>query len=251
VCGGARVCFFYGFLEKKKKKTLQQLMEHWVVARGYDVVDAANVRIPGYTAPARTSFVATSVDVDLPHILDKICASTISVRVLQKTISKQYAVRETETEENTEQNPRYRKIARTETRQLFLFVRNIMEKKCSKKDIVFLCTKYLPLADCIFFASGVAPLLEQAFYRRGIECKHEVQLLPLKDVTFDKLETRLVPKYIVLNEAEVCALEQAKKCSRDQFPRLRATVDAMGRYLWLRPGTVVQTSRTHYRIVTH
>ena len=221
-------------------------MEHWIVARGYEVLPPEQVNIPNYFIPLRSTqpLVPTSIDTNLPYILEKLFQGTIAVRVVQKTITKQFAIK-------SHDGGKYRKAIRKETRQIFLFVRNVMEKKCSKKDIMVICARFIPLADCILFASGIAPQLEQIFYRRGIECKKEVQLMPLKDVTFDKLETRLVPQYVLLNEPEIVQLEKRMKVSRDHFPRLHATSDAMGRYLGLRPGMIVQTSATSYRIVTH
>ncbi len=222
-------------------------MEHWVIARGLEILPPDKINIPNYIIPTKATtqnFVATSIDVNLPYIVEKLFQGTVSVRVAQRTIIKNVAVK-------SEQTGKYRKVVRTEMRQVFLFVRNIMEKKCTKKDILVLCARFIPLADCILFASGIKPQLEQIFYRRGTECKREVQLIPLKDVTFDKLATRFVPKYVLLNEVEICELEIRKKVTRDHFPRLHATSDAMGRYLGLRPGMVVKTSTTSYRIVVH
>jgi len=220
-------------------------MEHWIISRGLKILSPAEIAIPKYDVQADYSqFMATSIDMNLPFILDKLFQDTVSVRVVEKTITRQYAVRDGK-------NSKFRKVQSQIKKQSFLLVRNVQDKKCSKKEIMILCAQFISLADCILFATGIPPKLEQLLYRHGIECKHEVHVLSLKDVTFDKLGTRLVPKYVLLNEPEIRELEARKKVTRDQFPRLHATSDAMGRYLMLRPGMVVRTSPTSYRIVVH
>ena len=227
-------------------------MEFWIQSRGYSVVAAEDVRIANYAPSLRNgaSFLPTSIDQGIPYILEKLFQNTIAVRVLQKTITKHIVV-PCETSSEDETIIKYRSVAQTEIKQLFLFVRDAIQKKCSKKDLTVLCQRYIPLADCILFASGIAPQLEQLFFRRGVECKHDVQILQLKDATFDKLESRTVSRYILLNEAEICDVEERLNTTRDQFPRLNAKLDPIGRYLGLRTGMVVQCSPTYYRFVTN
>ncbi len=232
-------------------------MNFWIESRGYTIVEPANVRIANYVIPQKavnTTYHATSVDRDIPHILEKLFLNTVSVRVVQKTTQQKFAIEREASDidlNDEHKKHKFQKVVQSETRQLFLFVRDAIQKKCSKKEITLLCSRFVPLADCILFASGITPQLEQTFYRRGADCKREVQILQLKDATFDKLESRTVPHYVVLNESEIRALEERYQAKCDQFPRLRATLDASGRYLGLRPGMVVQSSPTSYRIVVN
>jgi DNA-directed RNA polymerase subunit H (RpoH/RPB5) len=58
------------------------------------------------------------------------------------------------------------------------------------------------------------------------------------DISVDKLQSRLVPRYKVLSEEDICVLEKRLKLSRHKLPiMLRA--DAMCHYLGFRKNNVI------------
>jgi DNA-directed RNA polymerase subunit H (RpoH/RPB5) len=86
--------------------------------------------------------------------------------------------------------------------------------------------------------------------RRAAECRHKLQILKLSDVACNKLEYRGVPKYIILNEAEIVELEERHQANRaNLFPTMLCDQDAASRYLGLKPGMVVRCSPTQVRYV--
>jgi len=207
-------------------------MEYWLNARGYIVVAPEHVTIENYVVPNNlASLKPTSLDSNIPHILEKLFANTMSVRVMSKTVTKDIVTNVTATKK--------RIVSKTETKQFFVFVRDLTNKKFCKKDLVELSTRFIPLADCILFTTGVTKTLIQIYFRKAVECGRMVEMLPLKDLLFDKLRHRYIGDYLVLNEAEIVQEETLRKKKRTQFPRL-LTSDAIVRYLGLRPSTVVK-----------
>jgi|SRR6185369_10494002 len=223
-------------------------MEYWLNSRGYVIVEPQDVQIAGYEfiksqpedAPM---FEATSIDRKIPYILEKLFANTVSVRVVcqESALHPQIPKKRSRDDDNAT-------IPKSRRKQMFLFVRNAMEKTFSKKDLVIICEKYITLAKCIIFTTGVPPLSTQMLYRKGAECGHPVEIMPLKDVMFRKLHFRMVPQYALLNEAEILELETRLKTKRADLPRLPMS-DAITRYHGLRPGQVVRKPDDSYRIV--
>jgi DNA-directed RNA polymerase subunit H (RpoH/RPB5) len=217
-------------------------MEYWLNARDYKIVQPQDVNIPNYTftVPERPH-VATSIDGKLPHILEKLFQDTVSVRVLSKTCTKH----KVEVLPNGEKTL----VAKKFTKQLFLFVRDVLTKKFTKKELMVICSKYM-LADIVLVANAIQPAPAVIFYRKAIECKLNAEIIATKDLTFPKLQSRMAPRYVVLNKREVKALEERFKTKKTCFPRLVSS-DPMAKYFGLRPGSVVKNIKAFmsYRIV--
>ncbi len=235
-------------------------MQAWMRGRGFQTVDSAKVRIPGYV-PAQTkqqsTLNATSIDADVPDLLEKLFQDTISVRVLESVSTCERVIPPSELkvacdEEESNDVVTIERVAveRPRSKQLFLLVRNPIVKNCPLKHIIEICNRFITLADCIFFALNLPQKLSQLMLRRAAECRHKLQILKLSDVASNKMEYRGVPKYVILNEAEIVELEERHQVDRTiHFPTMLCDQDAASRYLGLKPGMVVRCSPTQLRYV--
>ena len=69
-----------------------------------------------------------------------------------------------------------------------------------------------------------------------------VEFLQPSDVAFNKMEHQYVPRYRVLTEEEVLALEKKYFATRDKFPVILES-DPVCRYMGFRPGQVLEITR--------
>lgn len=65
-----------------------------------------------------------------------------------------------------------------------------------------------------------------------------VEFFSHDDISVDKLQSRLVPRYKVLSEEDICVLETRLKLSRHKLPIMLQT-DAMSHYLGFRKNNVI------------
>ena len=168
-------------------------MEKWLFWRGLRLVPAEFVSIEGYAPPALPpthvlppGLYDLDVDKNVPHLLERRFNNTVNVRVAQKDNGK----------------------------QLFIIVRNLTQVKFAKKDLFTLCKDFVQFADTIFFSSRLPPQSNQTCLAQAAQYRRSLEMLLLSDIRYKKLQNKLVPRYVLLNEADVVAREKRYKRTR-------------------------------------
>lgn len=223
-------------------------MQYWLSACGYTLVEPKDVSIPNYQVPLTPPLYLGNpmlrMDNNIPCVLEMLFNDTLAVRVIQqKTIIP--SIVDSKTDNNVQVV-----VEKTHVQQMFLIVRQITELRFSLKEIVEICAKFISLADCVLFATGLVPQSRQMLLRKASEYKHQVSIIPLKDISFDKMQHRGIPNYIIQNEQQIKQIEKKRQSKRKDWSRLPVT-DAAARYLRLKVGMVVKIEcPLNYKIVT-
>lgn len=203
-------------------------MEYWLTARKFVIVSLEDVNIKDFALMEHQSSTTQNDDDNIPHLLQRCCDNTISVRVAapynkNKELGKQF----------------------------FLLVRSNLSSTFAKSDIMDLCDHFLKLANCIIIANGILTQTYDTIRERSKHYRRAAEIINRSDIAFDKLRFIKNAQYRILCEEEAKQIEERLKTKVANFPRMLVT-DPIARYYGFRPGYVleVQKQGISYRVVT-
>lgn len=213
-------------------------MEYWLRQRKWEVVAPQHISINNFAIP---SFANTGerkseldsgfrsvppIDTNVPFVLCRFFQDTVSMRVLQTQTKKQF----------------------------FLFVRDNISAAFAKKQLVgVLCTIFLPIAPCVIVTGRISVASLQDIRMLSVRTGHNVEIVNIADISFDKMDNFGFPTYRVLQQDEIRAIESAKKIKSIDFPRI-LVCDPAAIYCGFHIGQVLEkldkrTGTISYRIV--